>query len=131
MFELIIVYKLNVLSSERFMSVLNHKEDVHFCTREWVSLSHYWRASAKYGRVSLIMGETRPYLGETRQYGRDDWVRLANYGRDSPIMGETRHYWRGHTPITQCYTLIIGVWPLNYIVYYKPMIGKFILIIGV
>ena len=73
MFELIIVYKLNVLSSERFMSVLNHKEDVHFCTREWVSLSHYWRASAK--------------------YGRDDWVRLANYGRDSPTMGETRQLW--------------------------------------
>ena len=64
------------------MSVLNYKEDVHFCTREWVSLSHYWRASAK--------------------YGRDDWVRLANYGRDSPLLARPHtnypmlhaNYWR-------------------------------------
>ena len=91
------------------MLVLNHKEDVHFCTREWVSLSHYWRASAN-------MGET------TRQL----WVRrLANSGRDSPIIGEATHQLLG------CYTLIISVWPLNYIVYYKPMIGKSTLIIGV
>ena len=55
------------------MSVLNHKEDVHFCTREWVSLSHYWRASAKYGRDS-------PTMGETRQL----WARLA-------IIGEATH----------------------------------------
>ena len=68
------------------MSVLNHKEDVHFCTREWACLSHFWRASANMGKTTCQL-----------------WARrLAKYGRDSPLLARPHtnypmlhtNYWR-------------------------------------